>query len=114
MSALTAAMEPRRRYTAHEVADLCRIVSVFMEIVGDSEDVMHASHRSAFGKVLGRFADRRVGNVRFVIEGKGHQRRYRIEQVQQGNKVEQGISPNVPKHIISTKGVEPCLTLPPC
>ena len=109
MRALTGEMKSGQRYTAQEAAALCRTLSIFMDLVGDSDDAMQPSHRSAFGKVLGRYADRLVGNARFVIEGKGHQRRYRIQQAQQGDMVEHGIPPDVPKHDISDQG---CRTLP--
>jgi hypothetical protein len=79
MRALTGAMELGRRYSTQEIAALCRDLGVFVGLVGNSEAAMEPSHRSSFGKALGRYGGRLVQDVRFVIEGKGHQRRYRTE-----------------------------------
>ena len=98
MRALTEAMDSERRYTAQEVATLCRNLGVFMHLVGSSETAMEPSRRSSFGKVLVRYANRLVGNVRFVVEGQSHRRRYHVEQQKHGDMVRQGNSPEMPKH----------------
>ena len=111
MRLLTAAMNPCQRYTPSELAQLCRAGGVFPSIVGQSEQDMTASHRSGFGKILRRYDNRQIGDFRFLIEGKGHQRRYAIKQ---GGKVAID-SPLATKASSYIGGIgKPCLTLLPC
>jgi hypothetical protein len=99
MRSLAAAMQPGRKYTNREIADLCRGEEIFAGLVGRSEDEMTRSQRSAWGKVLARYRDRAVGEHRFFIEGEGHNRRFLVERIQDdlhGRMVEHGFpySPN--------------------
>jgi Bifunctional DNA primase/polymerase, N-terminal/Primase C terminal 1 (PriCT-1) len=100
MRTLTKSMKMTEAYTSKGLADLCRRLGVFPHLVGDSEAEMSPKLRSAFGKMLGRYNDRLIGGLRFLIEGEGHGRRYRVMLVgddQQGRKVEQGVSPRAAK-----------------
>jgi hypothetical protein len=117
MRTLTAAMKPKKRYSPQDLAGVCRHQGVFTGLVGDSDLDMERAHRSAFGKMLARYDNRLVGNRRFVVEGKGHQRRYIVDEVSQirhGDMVKHGISPKIPKHKNLFLGVRPCSTMPPC
>lgn len=78
MRLLAAAMQHGRKLTFQEVTQLCRVQEIFGGLVGDSEMLMTTAHRSAFGKVLGRYDNRLVGDSKFMITGKGHQRRYHV------------------------------------
>ncbi len=101
MRGLVTAMQPEKKYTAREIAGLCREIGTWGALVGDSEQDLTASRRSALGMKLKRWDNRQVGEKKFVIEGKNHQRRYRIEAGVaeiQGDKVEQGLPPRVSKN----------------
>jgi hypothetical protein len=81
MRTLATSMTPGKKYSSAELAELCRKVGVFTTCVGNSESEMLRSHRSSFGRMLARYNKRLVGSLRFVSEGKGHQRRYVVEVV---------------------------------
>ena len=78
MRLLTAQMEPGKDYTAGEVAGLCRKLGIFEGLVGASESEIGRSQRSAFGHLLARYGDRQVKDVRFIITGAGHGRRFHV------------------------------------
>jgi hypothetical protein len=71
MRTLVAAMEPGLKYAFHEVTAVCRKAGIFMGLVGDSQTAMTTAYRSAFGKMLGRYASRLIGDGRFIVSGKG-------------------------------------------
>jgi Bifunctional DNA primase/polymerase, N-terminal/Primase C terminal 1 (PriCT-1) len=106
MHSLVAAMKPGRRYTSKEVAGLCRAESAFVGLVGASDFDMQRSHLSAFGRVLGRWNNRQVGERKFVIEGSGHKRRFFIIAAakQHGRMVEHGFPPECTKNNFSSLG----------
>src|SRR5262249_36518911 len=58
------------------VVSIAREHGLFERLIG-SEDELKPSDKSVFGKMLKRY-DRRIfsGNNRFVVEGKGHSRRF--------------------------------------
>jgi hypothetical protein len=87
MRLLVAAMKQGKPYTAGELACLCRREEIFPELVGHSEEDMSPALRSAFGWMLKRYCRRRVREFRFVIEGEGRQKRYKVEVVEGGAQV---------------------------
>ncbi len=117
MRALVARMKCDCRYSPQQLADVCRAVGAFSNVVGTSEFDMKPAQRSTFGKIFARYNGRMVGDFRFLIEGKFHQRKYLVVSV--GNskvsKVEQGVSPqDGKKPVFTTIGKVPCPTLLPC
>jgi hypothetical protein len=78
MRLLTAQMAPGIPYTAGELVNLCRTHSIFDSLVGSSDADMGRAQRSAFGKLLSRYDDRRVGVLRFHITGTNHAKRFRV------------------------------------
>jgi hypothetical protein len=77
MRELIAAMEPKP-YTFDEVVSLGREKGLFERLLS-SEGDLKPSDKSAFGKLLKRY-DRRVfgDGRRFVVDGKGHSRRFLV------------------------------------
>ena len=71
MRAMVSAMEPAKRYTSRQLADLCRSEELFLGILGSSDGEMTPPKRSTWGFVLVRYGDRAVGNHRFLIDGRG-------------------------------------------
>jgi hypothetical protein len=62
-----------------EIVALCREHGLFERILGSDED-LKPSDKSRFGKLLTRYDRRRFsGSRRFVVEGKGHYRTFRIQ-----------------------------------
>jgi hypothetical protein len=51
---------------------------LFTNIIGESGDDLGRREKSAFGRLLARYDKRLVSDWRFIAEGKGHARRYRI------------------------------------
>jgi hypothetical protein len=80
MRLLTAQMAPGIPYTAGDLVNLCRTHSIFDSLVGSSDADIGRAQRSAFGKLLSRYDDRRVGDLRFHITGTGHAKRFRVLQ----------------------------------
>ena len=78
MRELVQNMQPGFEFTFIQLATKCRDLGVFPLLTGDANG-MTTAQRSAFGKLLGRYDARFVGDRRFRITGKGHQRRYRGE-----------------------------------
>jgi hypothetical protein len=78
MRLLVAGMMPGTDYTAGQIADLCRSLGTFEGLVGVVDAEVGRAQRSAFGKLLARYADRQVGDVRFIVTGSGHGKRFRV------------------------------------
>jgi len=78
MQILTGGMTPSISYTAAEVVNLCRRLNIFDGLVGATDADFGRPQRSAFGKLLARYDNRRVGNLRFHIAGSGHAKRFRV------------------------------------
>jgi uncharacterized protein CbrC (UPF0167 family) len=74
MRTLVAEMTPGTSYTSSELVDLCRKLNIFDGLVGDAE--MGRAQRSAFGKLLARYHDRMVNDLKFFITGSGHAKRF--------------------------------------
>lgn len=79
MRRLVVAMQPGRRYTFAEVVQLCQSNECFDGLVGEGSAELRNASRVTLSRLLGRYENRLVKDCRFVIEGKGHTRRYRIE-----------------------------------
>jgi hypothetical protein len=73
-----------------ELVKLSQDEGLFEGIVGTSPEI-DRSAKAAFGCLLGRYDRRVVSNWRFLSDGKGHQRRYRVEP-QHGDMVPHGVS----------------------
>jgi hypothetical protein len=80
MRTLVKVMQPYRQYEFSKIVELCRDTECFGELVGESE-IKNAS-RVRLSRLLGKYDRRLVNSFRFVIEGKGHQRRYHVETVE--------------------------------
>jgi hypothetical protein len=80
MRLLVAGMTPSASYTASELVDLCRRLNIFDGLVGSAPAEMERAQRFAFGKLLARYDDRRVSDLKFCISGTGHGRRFRVEE----------------------------------
>jgi len=86
-TALVGLMEPGQRYTFAEVSTIAIEHGLFDRITSDLENGgLSQRAKSSFPKLLGRY-DRRMATKtgRFIVEGKGHQRRYLLS----GNRVNQ-------------------------
>jgi hypothetical protein len=110
--------KPGVKHAAREVFGLCRVRGVFLHLVGASDLAMKNDAYSTMGKILARYRDRLVGEWRFMIEGKGHQKRFYVEAAGAGAKhgrtVKHDIPPELLKQRIVAKGGRPCKTVPPC
>ncbi len=78
MRLLVAEMLPGTAYTSAELVALCRQLSIFDGVVGSSDDDMGRPQRFAFGKLLARYDDRQIRDVKFSITGTGHGKRFRV------------------------------------
>ena len=85
MRMLVEAMIPEQKYLFAQIAGICRDHGIFPSLVGNSEAAMETKHYSAMGWMLGRYDNRLVGERRFRIEGKGHAKRFWVEELQQAN-----------------------------
>ncbi len=80
MRQLVAAMTPSTAYTSSELVTLCRRINAFDGLVGSTDADMGRAQRTAFGRLIARYDDRRVGDLRFHITGTGHAKRFRALQ----------------------------------
>ena len=80
MRRLVATLERDRRYTFSEIVEVCQANGCFEGLVGATGDDLKHSCRIALSRLLLRYERRLVGERRFQVEGKGHARRYRVEQ----------------------------------
>jgi hypothetical protein len=78
MRRLAAAMTPVTAYTSSQIVDLCRRFDIFPGLVGSSDADMGRRERSAFGKMLARYDNRQIRDLRFSITGDGHAKRFRV------------------------------------
>jgi hypothetical protein len=79
MRRLVEVMQSGRPYTFAEIAQLCQSNGCWDGLVGEAGAELKNGGRVLLAHLLSRFADRLVKHCRFLIEGKGHKRRYRIE-----------------------------------
>jgi hypothetical protein len=79
MRRLVEVMQSGRPYTFAEIAQLCQSNGCWEGLVGEAGAELKNGSRVLLAHLLSRFADRLVNHCRFLIEGKGHKRRYRIE-----------------------------------
>jgi hypothetical protein len=82
MRRLVEAMEPGTLYTFAEIVELCRTNECLQEFVGKSGAEIERADRAAMGRLLGRYNNRLVKNCRFLIEGAGHNRHFRVAAVE--------------------------------
>lgn len=115
MRVLVAAMKPGQRFKFQELVALCRVQEVFVGLVGTSDFDMKTAQKAVMGKMLGRYDHRQVADRKFFIEGKGHQRRYYVEDAKHGDTVEHGVCFELAKTgKNSIRGETPCSTVLPC
>ena len=81
MRALLDLMTPRRPYTFSEIVVLCQANDCFADLVGEKGTVLEKSGRTTLARILRRYDHRLVKSYRFIIDGKGHKRRYSVEEV---------------------------------
>ena len=82
MRRLVEVMQPGVSYTFAQIVELCRVNECFEGLVGEpGAEINHAS-RVILARLLGRYDRRLVKDRRFVIDGKGHKRRYHFGAVE--------------------------------
>jgi putative DNA primase/helicase len=81
MRRLVEVMQPGAPYAFTEIVELCQFNGCFDGLVGESGAELKNASRVTLARLLGRYDHRLVRHCRFVIEGKGHKRRYHIEVV---------------------------------
>lgn len=75
-----------------ELVQLARERELFENLLGTSSDAeLSRSEKSAFGQLLTRYDHRLVSDYRFIVEGQGRNRRYRVES-SHGDMVGHGVS----------------------
>lgn len=79
MRRLVEVMRPGAPYTFAEIVELCRTNECLGGLVGEPGGELTNASRVTLARLLGRYDHRLVNNHRFVIEGKGHKRHYRVE-----------------------------------
>jgi hypothetical protein len=82
MRTLVAEMTPGTAYTSSELVDLCRELDIFSSLVGSSDAEMGRAQKSTFGKLLARYDNRQVDDLRFYITGTGHSKRFMVQRGQ--------------------------------
>jgi hypothetical protein len=80
MRRLVELMQPGVQYTFADIVGLCRTNECFVGIIGETE--MTNGARVTLGRLLGRYDQRRVKDRHFVIDGRGHHRRYHVDVVE--------------------------------
>jgi len=88
MRGLVAGMAPGTAYTSSELVNLCRAHNLFEGLIGASDADMGRAQRSAFGKLLARYNDRTVSDVRFFVSGTGHAKRFLVHPLAEGSPVQ--------------------------
>lgn len=83
MRQLTAAMSPGVAYTSGELVELCRRIGAFDALVGEKDADMGRAQRTAFGRLLARYNQRRVKDSKFLIHGTGHAKRFSVLRVEE-------------------------------
>jgi hypothetical protein len=79
MRGLVAAMGAGAKpLTFSELVDLARVHGCFESVIGTEGELKHAD-RIRMARLLARYDRRQVGDYRFVIDGKGHGRQFRVE-----------------------------------
>ena len=93
-----------------DVVTLARSVGCFDAIIGSDETELDRKAKSTLAKLLTRYDRRLVGSHRFVIEGKGHARKYRVTATtpQHGQHGQHGVSPQADICQKSIKTQTPC------
>jgi hypothetical protein len=80
MRKLVSAMANRPTPMAFpELVELAHEHSLFENIIGNDGDELGRREKTIFGRLLGRYDRRMVLDYRFLLDGQGHQRRYRVE-----------------------------------
>lgn len=79
MRRLVGAMDSGKAYTFAEIVELCQQNVCFEGLVGSDKDEVKHSSRMILARLLGRYNDRLVAYSRFIVEGKGHTRRFKTE-----------------------------------
>jgi hypothetical protein len=75
-------MQPGQPYSFAEIVSLCQTNGCFDAIVGEAGADLTNANRVTLARLLCRYDDRLIKHCRFIIEGKGHKRRYHIEMVE--------------------------------
>jgi hypothetical protein len=82
MRRLVEVMQPGAPHTFADIVRLCQSNKCFNGLVGDPGAKPNNASRVTLARLLGRYDHRLVESRRFLIEGKSHHRRYRIELVE--------------------------------
>jgi hypothetical protein len=93
---LVTLMDPGTDYKFEDVVGIANDAGLFEHILSDRDntEVLTRRAKSKLSNVLKRYAGRRIeSSTRFVVEGKGHSRRYRLH----GLHGQHGVSPDKKK-----------------
>jgi len=110
MRMLAAGMTPGTAYTSVEIVNLCRKLNIFDGVLGSAEGDMGRAQRTAFGRLLARYDQRRVGNSKFLINGSGHARRFGVLRAEEragrgmNAEMEAGVDESTPRKGSYTEG----------
>ena len=99
---LVAGMDGNTALNFPELVALARSLGCFEAIIGTDETELDRKAKAILARLLTRYDRRLVGHHRFVIEGKGHARKYRVTTTtpQHGDMVEHGVSAKLRKEDI--------------
>ena len=99
MRSLAAGMDGKDPITFTELVALARSRGCFEAIIGNDAAELDRKSTAMLARLLTRYDRRLIGNHRFVIEGKGHARKYRVTNTtnQHGDMVEHGVSAELGK-----------------
>ncbi len=107
MRRLVEGMEVGTALTFGKVVAVAKEKGCFENIIGGDNAVKRAD-RVKLSRLLARYDKRLAGQRRFVIEGKGHNRKYRVEEVDPAacSHAEHAVSNHTGKDTVSRIGLE--------
>ena len=79
MRSLVKGMEGKKALSFADLVDLARSLGCFEGIIGTDETELDRKAASTLGRLLSRYDRRLVGSLRFIMDGKGHSRKYHVE-----------------------------------
>ena len=71
-----------------DLVKLGRENGLFENIIGSDDKELNRPEKAALGRLLARYDRRTVLNYRFLLDGKSHSRRYRVEPLQNDHAAE--------------------------
>jgi hypothetical protein len=113
---LVAAMDGKDPLTFTDTVTLARSLGCFETIIGTDETELDRKAKATLARLLTRYDRRLVGSHRFVMEGKGHARKYHVEAITplHGDMVEHGVSAKLGKVTSREPDGNTMQTMRPC